>query len=282
MSLPTPWEPVAAMPSSGRAVTTTRIGHGRLVGARARLDLAAASARGRRHEVNEDAHSALDTGAPLFVVADGVGGGAMASRASRALVARLHAALGDAGVDEPALAQAVLEADRAIALDIAAQTTRLGAATFALCAGVDAMLSQWLVAWVGDCRVYRIAAGDAELLTWDDSYRHLGEPPPPGGSPDDPARMVGNGAVTHPNVVRVALGEGELLALCSDGVHRHVQARELGPLFGGGGLSLARRCARAIALARGRGSSDDATILVLRRAASAPPREGRSTSGAAR
>ena len=32
------------------------------------------------------------------------------------------------------------------------------------------------------------------MLTCDDTFRHLGEPPPPGGAPDDPARMVGNGA----------------------------------------------------------------------------------------
>ena len=59
-----------------------------------RLYAAVASSRGRRHAVNEDGHSTLDGSAPLFVVADGVSSGAMASRASGDLVAHLHAALG--------------------------------------------------------------------------------------------------------------------------------------------------------------------------------------------
>ena len=64
--------------------------------------------------------------------------------------------------------------------------------------GDGRLLSRWLIAWVGDCRIYRVRAAHdepAELLTRDDTYGHLGEEPPPGGSPDDPARMVGNGAV---------------------------------------------------------------------------------------
>src|SRR5437879_1075020 len=74
-------------------------------------------------------------------------------------------------------------------------------------------LSRWLVAWVGDCRVYRVGAADheaAELLTRDDTYRHLDEASPPGGSPDDPARMIGNGAVDAPNVRQVDLRGGEI------------------------------------------------------------------------
>ena len=70
------------------------------------------------------------------------------------------------------------------------------------------LLSRWLIAWVGDCRIYRVRTAHdepAELLTRDDTYGHLGEDPPPGGSPDDPARMVGNGAVAAPNVASVEL-----------------------------------------------------------------------------
>ena len=63
------------------------------------LELAVASGRGKRHAVNEDSHSALDRPSPVYVVADGVGGGAMASWASRELVRRLHAALDRRRVD---------------------------------------------------------------------------------------------------------------------------------------------------------------------------------------
>jgi protein phosphatase len=232
-----------------------------------RLELAVASGRGRRHAVNEDAYSTLDRPAPVYVVADGVGGGAMASRASRELVQRLHATLDQQRVDERSLSHSLLDADRDVARAIAEHTNASGAATVALCAGTGPLLSRWLIAWVGDCRIYRVRAAPGkpvELLTRDDTYGHLGENPPPGGSLDDPARMVGNGAVDHPNVASVELGDGETLILCSDGLHKHVPPRELDVQLRAGG-SLARGCTRLVELARQRGSHDDATVLAIRR-----------------
>jgi serine/threonine protein phosphatase PrpC len=144
----------------------------------------------------------------------------MASRASRELVSRLHEELNGARIDKPTLRKALVNADRAIARSIASRTSAAGAATVAVCAGADASLARWLVAWIGDSRVYRLSAQPgtaAQLLTLDDTYRHLREEPPQGGSLDDPARMVGNGAVGAPNVRDVELGSDEMLVLCSDG-----------------------------------------------------------------
>lgn len=232
-----------------------------------RLEVAAATARGRQHQVNEDWHSALDGSTPLFVVADGVGGGAMAARASRELVSRLHATLDGGRIDAGTIRDALLRADREVGRSIARETAAAGAATVALCAGTGMLLSRWLIAWVGDCRVYRVSNGPgepAQLLTVDDTYRHLSEAPPPGGSRDDPARMVGNGAVSMPNVEQVALRRGEMLVICSDGVHKHVEPGDLSSLLHGS-ASLARRCGRLLALARARGGTDDATVFVVRR-----------------
>ena len=234
----------------------------------ARSEAAVASLCGARHAINEDWHSPLDAWSPLFVVADGVGGGAMASRASRELVLHLHAALDDASIDAEALRKALLDSDRAIARSIASRTAAAGAATVAVCASVEASLSRWLVAWVGDCRVYGLSAepGEpAQLLTLDDTYRHLGEQPPPGGSLDDPARMVGNGAVGAPNVREIDVGSGEMLLLCSDGVHKHADPRDIARLLHGVG-PLAQRCERLVEFARAGGSDDDATALVVHRA----------------
>ncbi|HSS69175.1 MAG TPA: PP2C family serine/threonine-protein phosphatase [Casimicrobiaceae bacterium] len=238
-----------------------------------RLEAAAASARGKRREVNEDCFSELDGPVSLFVVADGVGGGAMAARASRELVSRLHAALDGHRIDALAVRNALLTADRDVGRSIASHTDASGAATVALAAGSGRTLSRWLVAWVGDCRVYRLGAGPdapAELLTVDDTYRHLSESPPPGGSRDDPARMVGNGAVSRPNVDEVSLRSGEMLVLCSDGVHKYVEPTDLSRVLRQS-APLVRRCGRLVALARARGSSDDATVLVVQR----EPRRGR-------
>jgi protein phosphatase len=242
-----------------------------------RLDTAVASSRGKSHAVNEDWHSALGGTSPLFVVADGVSSGAMASSASRGLVSRLHETLERGRIDADAMRSAVLDADREVGRSIASLTNASGAATVALCAGTGTSLSRWLVAWVGDCRVYRVSAQDgapAQLLTLDDTYRHLNEQPPPGGSLDDPARMVGNGAVDVPNVRDVDLGRDEMLLLCSDGVHKHAGPHDIARLLRGPS-PLAARCLRLIEFARTSGSNDDATVLVVHRAERARARLAR-------
>jgi PPM family protein phosphatase len=269
MTAVTPYDP-ASVPRQP-AVRASRVrastpAHAIRTTAWVRLEAAVASLRGPKREVNEDWHSTLDGETPLFVVADGVGGGAMAARASRELVSQLHASLGHGRVDAAAIRDALLVADREVRRSIASHTSASGAATVALCAGRGRLLSKWLIGWVGDCRVYRLREGvdePAELLTVDDTYRQLREIPPPGGSSDDPARMVGNGAVLAPNVGQTVLAPGEMLLLCSDGVHKHLEARELGRVMRGS-APLLRRCRRLLALARAHGSSDDATVLVVR------------------
>jgi serine/threonine protein phosphatase PrpC len=164
----------------------------------------------------------------------------------------------------------VRDADRAIARSVARRDTACGAATVAMCAPQDAALSRWLIAWVGDCRIYRVSAtrdGGAELLTTDDTYRQLDEVPPPGSRADDPARMVGNGAVDIANVDSVDLARGPMLVLCSDGVHKQVTSADIARSLREPG-SLERRCARLVELARARGSSDDATVLAVQRTSS--------------
>jgi len=266
---PTPHEPassVCAATPRGRSSTS---GHSVRTLPWVRLETAAASARGKRRNVNEDCFSELDGSAPVFVVADGVGGGAMAARASRELVSQLHEALDGRRIDSGTIRNALLVADREVGRSIANHTNASGAATVALAAGSGMTLSRWLVAWVGDCRVYRLGAGanaSAELLTVDDTYRHLEEAPPPGGSRDDPARMVGNGAVSAPNDDEVALRSGEMLVLVSDGVHKHIEPQDLSRVLHQP-APLVRRCSRLVALARARGSRDDATVLVVQREA---------------
>ncbi|MEP6942099.1 MAG: PP2C family serine/threonine-protein phosphatase [Betaproteobacteria bacterium] len=254
------------------ADTTSFVREAAYSSGRVRLETVVASSRGSFHAVNEDGCSALDGASPLFVVADGVSLGAMASRASSELVSRLHETLEQGPLDAEAVRSAVLDADREVSRSIARQTDESGAATVALCAGTGASLSRWLVAWVGDCRVYRVSAdgGSAQLLTRDDSYRHLSEQPPHGASLDDPARMVGNGAVDAPNVCDVDLGRDEMLLLCSDGVHKHAAPGDIARLLRGP-IPLAKRCVRLIEFARTRGSSDDATALIVRRT---EPRRG--------
>jgi protein phosphatase len=263
-SLVTPIEPGHASRSDPPAVIGQQATQRTLL---RRIEAAAASACGPQHADNEDCHSPLPSAACLFIVADGVGGGAMAQFASRHLVAHLHAALEGRAVDAARVQASMLEADRAIAGRIAEVTQAPGAATVALCVPVDRLGRRWLLAWVGDCRVYRLPAGEdaaIQLLTRDDSFLHLGETPPPGSSLDDPARMVGNGAIAGANVALHGLARGDLLALCSDGVHKHLDAGDWARVLRQP-VPLAQRCEAVIGEARRRGSIDDATILLVQR-----------------
>lgn len=264
MSFATPVEPASARDRSPAvAASTFCLSHSLFE----RLEAAVASTGRKASAHNEDAHTVPDARARLFVVADGVGGGAVGWLASRELVANLHALLDGNPVDAATLRAALMAADVAVRERIARVTDAPGAATVALCTRVDRTLGNWLVAWVGDCRIYRLSRRPglaALLLTRDDTYGELNEHPPAGGSRDDPARMIGNGAVIAPNVDRVRLAAGEGLVLCSDGVHKHVDAELIAQVLGDGS-SLERGCRELIALARLRGSSDDATVLVVRR-----------------
>ena len=250
-----------AMGSAGRRVLTTRW---------AELDLAVASGCSVRHAVNEDSYSALDRTSPVYVVADGVGGGAMASWASRELVSRLHAALDRRRVDADSMRDALLDADREVGRsDREAYRRFRRGDRGAVCR--DRSIVVAMADRVGGrlpdlSRAARGRSKPVELLTQDDTYGHLGENPPPGGSPDDPARMVGNGAVATPNVGRVHLRQDEMLVLCSDGLHKHVKPQEIDSELRAE-RSLAGRCVRLLELARTRSSSDDATLLVVHRKA---------------
>ncbi|HEV7575824.1 MAG TPA: protein phosphatase 2C domain-containing protein [Caldimonas sp.] len=264
----TPIEPGRTTRPGALATAAPAPTHAVYANASGRLEAAVASSCGSQHAVNEDAHSALDGAGRLFVVADGVGGGAMAQTASRLLVAQLHDALAAPPLDAERVAAAMLGADRTIAEAIARVTERPGAATVALCATLDAAAARWLVAWVGDCRVYRWSprgAGRLDLLTRDDTFGQLGEAPPPGGSANDPARMVGNGATTGANAAVHELGRDEVLVLCSDGVHKHLDGADWCRALAAP-VSLAERGRALVALARSRGSVDDATALLLHRA----------------
>lgn len=268
MSLLTPLDPGASpgARTAPRAVVVQQAVRTTLF---ARIESAVASSCGSDHGVNEDAHSALDPSIAMFVVADGVGGGAMAAMASRLLVAHLHAALRSDSIAADDMQRAMLEADRAIAQSIAQLTDAAGAATFALCAPVNTLASKWLIAWVGDCRVYRIGrCRSLQPLTIDDTFENLNETPPPGGSARDPARMVGNGAVARANVAVAEVGLGDLLVVCSDGVHKHLDAPQWRGLSNRE-RTLAQRCEDLVRAARENGSTDDATVLVMQRSAPA-------------
>lgn len=240
------------------------------------LDFAAASQMGSYHNENEDSYTTKPPQPLWLAVVDGVGGGALGKLASQTLLAEL-AELDPADLPDAEHRRAWLHrADTRVAMALAERTRQPGAATFVAAwpeargKGRKKQQGQdwqwWQLTWAGDCRAYRLSArGDLHLLTRDDTYGNLNETPPAGGGSDDPARMVGSGAVDEANHARIRLKAGELLFLCSDGLHKHVPPDQLASVLREPGGSLGERCTRLCRMAHQNGGKDDATIVVVQR-----------------
>jgi serine/threonine protein phosphatase PrpC len=237
------------------------------------LTAAYASEAGNGHAHNEDCCSHVPSAQrPGFCgVADGVGGGAHGEIASSVLLAHCAQASKETYRDPARLIDWLARADAQVREAIARRTDQAGAATLAA-AWFPSQSTAYLLN-VGDCRIYQLKPRKQryaiEQLTVDQTYASFAQQPPPNGRPDDPARMVGAGAVGIPPVVKTQILERELLLLCSDGVHKFISDEQIADVVSGGlseGSSLETICDALVRAAKRNGSHDDASaLLVLRR-----------------
>lgn len=237
------------------------------------LRAAYASKAGSGHARNEDCCSHVPSAErPGFCgVADGVGGGAHGEIASSVLLTHCAQAPKETYSDPARLVEWLTRADAQVREAIARRTDRAGAATLAA-AWFPSQGTAYLLN-VGDCRVYQLRPRKQryaiQQLTVDQTYASFAQQPPPNGSPDDPARMVGAGAVGIPPIVKAQIRERELLLLCSDGVHKFISDEQIADVVAvglGDGSSLEKICDALVHTAQTNGSKDDASaLLVLRR-----------------
>ena len=221
-------------------------------------------------------------------VADGVTHGAAGDVAAAALAR--HWLRGPAAGQSQS--DFLAQADRAVAQALAALGPAPGAATGAACwLGPD---GRGTLTRIGDCRALlaqRNACDDGPAawrvlpVTTDQSYaaqmaqmpQYADLPPeqwPAGIDPDQPACMAGIGRVGTPETFALALQPGDVLLLCSDGLHSVLDTAEPQALFDAR-LPSATAAASAhtlLALAHDlvqtaalRGSDDDITALLLAR-----------------
>jgi len=237
------------------------------------LRAAYASVTGSSHPRNEDCCSHVPSAdRPGFCgVADGVGGGAHGEVASSVLLRHCAQAPKSAWSDPVKLVAWLAKADVEVRKAIARRTDQAGAATLAAAWFPSPGLAYVLN--VGDCRAYLLRPHRnlyaIERLTVDQTYASLAQEPPPNGKPDDPARMVGAGAVGTPPVVKAQIRSGDLLLLCSDGMHKFVPDAQIAGIVAAGlaeRQSLEFICGELVRTAKKNGSQDDASaLLVLRR-----------------
>jgi PPM family protein phosphatase len=193
----------------------------------------AATDVGRVREVNEDAWLAAP---PVFVVADGMGGhegGDVASRIAVEEFARLAERGYDPSRGPEAVAGALLEAHRRILEYAEVQAgegvdrrRRAGTTVVAALLVEDADGPAWLLANLGDSRVYRFTDGELVQVSTDHSL--VQELVDTGRiSPDEVAthperhvitRALGESLDADPDYFLLRLADAERLLLCSDGV----------------------------------------------------------------
>lgn len=229
-------------------------------------DFAAVTDTGRVRRANEDAFYAR---APLFGVADGMGGAQAGEVASKIAAEALAGGLDESLAPEPRLAAVVSKANREIHdRSLAdAELHGMGTTMTVLLLGEDEVT----IAHVGDSRAYRLRDGELTRLTRDHSL--VGEMVRRGALSELEAekhpqrsiltRALGPDADVEVDVHTHGARDGDLFLLCSDGLTTMVSDDAIGEgLRAAGSLDdLAKSLVRR---ANDNGGADNITAVMLR------------------
>jgi protein phosphatase len=221
---------------------------------------------GRQRRANEDS---LLARAPLFVVADGMGGAQAGEVASRLAVESFRPGLADAARPEDALAALAREANDRIHRRSHANAAQAGMGTTLTAVYVGE--ADVAIAHVGDSRAYCLRAG--ELLRLTDDHSLVDELMRQG-------RLTPEEAVEHPqrSVITRALGPeltvevdtrsfraraGDVYLLCSDGLTTMLAEEEIAAVLRAH-PPLREAGEALIAAANEAGGRDNITVVLLR------------------
>lgn len=187
----------------------------------------AATHAGLRRSLNEDAHLAA---APVFIVADGMGGHEAGERASAAVVAEFARYAGREGLvlDDVrhALSRSRVAVDELAVIGTARAGTTLSGIVLA---SVDGM-GYWLALNIGDSRTYRLADGELEQISVDHSVVQelidAGELTPFQAATDQRrniiTRAIGAGSTGDADFWMFPAELGDRMLICSDGLSSEV------------------------------------------------------------
>ncbi|MGY1631542.1 PP2C family protein-serine/threonine phosphatase [Geodermatophilus sp. SYSU D01186] len=230
------------------------------------LSWGAATAVGQRED-NQDRYL---TEAPVFAVADGMGGHAGGAAAAQAVVDALRSLTSGETTTVEKIRLALQRADGEIRAFRGPAKEGAGTTVAGVALVDEGSGPQWAVFHVGDSRVYRWHDGDLELLTTDHSVvQEL----------IDAGYISDEGAATHPqrHIITRALGVGprnepdiallplvpeERFLACSDGLTGEVADERLTELLSteAGPEALA---GELVADAEAVGARDNVTVVVL-------------------
>ncbi|GLJ80514.1 protein phosphatase 2C domain-containing protein [Microbacterium imperiale] len=193
-----------------------------MTGAAVQIGHGAATHAGLRGRANEDAYLAA---APVFVVADGMGGHEAGARASAAVIAEFRGFVGAASVSNADVRGAIARArgvvDALASGQRAAGTTLTGVV---LTRVGDA--GYWLALNIGDSRTYRWARGRLEQISIDhsvvqelvDSGRMDAVTAARHARRNEITRAIGAGSTGEADFWMLPAENGDRILVCSDGL----------------------------------------------------------------
>ena len=221
---------------------------------------------GRQRQGNEDNFFVR---APLFVVADGMGGAQAGEVASELAVKQFEGGLPDGRDPSESLVELIQAANARIHDEARADAQRAGMGTTLTAAYVHD--NTVVVAHVGDSRCYLLRDGDLVRLTRDHSL--VGELVARGKLTEAQAeshpqrsvitRALGAGADVEVDVEVFPARAGDLFLVCSDGLTGMVHEPQLKPLLLQDG-SLEQVGRSLIAAANEAGGRDNITVILFR------------------
>ncbi len=221
---------------------------------------------GRQRRDNEDSMFAR---APVFVVADGMGGAQAGEVASRMAVEAFERDLGDAGSAEERLAERIREANRQIYDVSRSQKEHEGMGTTVTAAYVDD--TDLAIAHVGDSRAYLFRNGELTRLTEDHSL--VEELVRRGKLTEEQAaehpqrsvitRALGPEATVDVDTWSYPVRDGDVLLLCSDGLTSMITQQQIGEILATSS-DLGQAGDRLIRAANEAGGRDNITVILFR------------------
>lgn len=228
-------------------------------------DHAAASDVGRMRRANEDSYLVR---APLFVVADGMGGAQAGEVASKIAAEAFAADLDESLVPEKRLAEVVARANREIHHQSIADPSMHGMGTTltAVLVGDEELT----IAHVGDSRAYRMRDGVLTRLTTDHSL--VGEMVRRGAISEAEAeqhpqrsiltRALGPESEVEVDTLSFAVRDGDVYMLCSDGLTTMIDDLQIAEVVGSG-KPMRELAEQLIARANAAGGADNITVVAF-------------------
>lgn len=229
---------------------------------------------GRQRNANEDSFFVR---APIFVVADGMGGAQAGEVASKTAADAFDVDLG-AAPPEQVLRETIETANRRIHELARADPSRAGMGTTLTAAIVNAEREEVAIGHVGDSRAYRLRGGRLEQLTRDHSLveemRRKGQLTD-AQAEDHPQRSIITRALgpepeVLPDVHTVAAAPGDVFLICSDGLNTMLGEAQVRKLLAA--ASSMEAAVRALVDEANRaGGRDNITVLAFRLEDAAAP-----------